>query len=77
MKDELKELAIKSLKDDLILINAALMLASDSDRAICIRICLRDDNFLDYWIDKNTNIELALNAERILIQNQLDQLIKK
>jgi hypothetical protein len=62
---------ISEYKSDLTKLKVAELLIHEPDTAICIRIALGNDQFFEYWIDKNTHLADCLEREETLIRGLL------
>lgn len=68
---------LKEMEDDIMLINAILVMARDKERAIKVTVYGPQKNKLSYWIDDNNNVVSMLESEKKLLIDAINELKRK
>ncbi|MFZ2905312.1 MAG: hypothetical protein WAZ98_03815 [Cyclobacteriaceae bacterium] len=56
---------------------AGLILASESDTAMAVKIALGGDNFFELWIDKNEHVKNVIQLEKEHAESNLSEARKE
>lgn len=69
--EEIKQEEIKEHESQVKICDAGIILSSDLDTAMAIKIALGGNNFFEIWVDDNSKIKELIQHERQLALNHI------